>query len=413
MSNGGGLKKLLNNNLFVFIVSLVLAFAIWLTYSVYGGEVQEKTFDAVPVTFDSMSVPEQFNLEAFGEYTKSIQVTVNGRKSAVGTATENDIKVVAVTNAVTTSGKQTLQLSVSSTNPNIEIVNYYPLYIEVYFDSYAEVQMDLTANITGLESPGSQYRIGEPALSQTKVKASGPATEVNKIDKILAAVNVEDTITSTTTFDTAILPIDKYGNEIQNITVAGADDIKLTIPVYKKAKLPVKVDFTNVPTGIDVNDYVTYSAGEISVEAEESTIDSLTSLSVGKIDFTTLSNSKKSFKFSLQNLPGIIVTDGTKEVTATVNLSSFTTRRIKVPANAVTVSNSTSYKCKINDYSIPVTVIGPKNKIGVVDSGDIVAALTVENSMKKGDNSAYLALSLKGSSGCWVYGSYKVSFTLS
>lgn len=74
------LGKLFDNNKFVLFVSLVLAFIIWLSFSMYGGEQQEKTVE-VPIQMDSMTVPKQFNLQQFGEYSNSaVTVTIVGKR---------------------------------------------------------------------------------------------------------------------------------------------------------------------------------------------------------------------------------------------------------------------------------------------------------------------------------------------
>ena len=214
------LGALFDNNKFVLVVSLILAFAIWLGYSMYGGEQQEKSIE-VPIQMDSMTVPKQFNLQQFGEYSNSaVTVTIVGKKAVIGTVNVDDIKVTASTLDVNTAGKHTLPLSVSiDSTKDFQILSTNTLSVEVYFDTYKEVKVAVTPDLSTEPSVPSGYELGTVILSEDKLLAHGPSTEVSKIDKILAKAEIDEKLTKTKTYEATIVAIDQYGNEIQNIEI--------------------------------------------------------------------------------------------------------------------------------------------------------------------------------------------------
>ena len=271
------LGKLFDNNKFVLILSLFLAFVIWLSFSMYGGEQQEKTVD-VPIQMDSMTVPNQFNLQQFGDFSNSaVTVTIVGKKAVIGTVNKDDIKVIASTLDVNTAGKHTLPLSVSvDSNKDFQILSTNTLSVEVYFDVYKEVNVSVTTDLSQTPTVPTGYELGSVILSADKLLAYGPSTEVSKIDKILARAEIDETLTNTVSYQAEVFAIDQYGNEIQNISIKNSDDFTITIPVYKLANLPVSVEFTNMPDGMTQQDLnVKYSVNRLNVAGEAETIDKM------------------------------------------------------------------------------------------------------------------------------------------
>ena len=410
------LGKLFDNNKFVLFVSLVLAFIIWLSFSMYGGEQQEKTVE-VPIQMDSMTVPKQFNLQQFGDYSNSaVTVTIVGKKAVIGTVSEKDIRVTASTLDVNTAGKHTLPLSVSvDSNKDFQILSTNTLSVEVYFDVYKEVTFAVTADLSNTPSVPSGYELGNLIMSENKLLAHGPSTEVSKIDKILARADIDETLTSTQTYSAAIVAIDQYGNEIQNITIDDSEDFTITIPVYKLANLPVSVEFTNIPEGVNEEDLsVTYSVNNLNIAAEPSTIDTMQSVVIGTIDFSELNEEKNTFSFDASSIAGIKVKSTISSITVTVDVSGFVSKTVTLPASRIEIINSTAKKIDMSTESISVVVAGLSDVVKNVTADDITAVLKVDDSLEAGENKAVnLSVSVSNHTGIWVVGSYEATANIS
>ena len=67
-ANVKGLRSLLYNNKFVLLLSVILAFGIWIWVSIEKSPEVEVTISSVPVKIDmDNSVPAQLNLQIFGD----------------------------------------------------------------------------------------------------------------------------------------------------------------------------------------------------------------------------------------------------------------------------------------------------------------------------------------------------------
>ena len=154
-ANVKGLRRLLYNNKFVLLLSVILAFGIWIWVSIEKSPEVEVTISSVPVKIDmDNSVPAQLNLQIFGDNNYTVDVTVKGKKFIVSALTADDFSVVAQTNYVDSAGKKSLQLKATSAkSDNFDIVGLSKNYIEVYFDTYKETEMALKPSII---APGNK-----------------------------------------------------------------------------------------------------------------------------------------------------------------------------------------------------------------------------------------------------------------
>ena len=402
--------KLFDNNKFVLILSLFLAFFIWVGFSMYGGEEQEKTIE-VPIKMDSMTVPAQFNLQQFGDYSNStVLVKIVGKKAVIGTVNSDDIKVIASTLDVNTPGKHSLPLSVTiDSTKDFQIVSTNTLSVEVYFDIYKEVTMAVSLDMQ--EEPGvpEGYQLGTITFSDDKLLAHGPSTEVSKISKILAKAEIDEVLTKTTTYKAQIVAVDKYDNEIQNITIDNADDFTVTIPVYKLAKLPVSIDLTNMPSGITKDDInITYSVSSLNVAGEASTIDNMKSVVIGTVDFSELTDVQTTFDFDVSSIAGIKIKSKVSSIKVTIDLSGYESKKITLPASSIEIVNSTNKKITVLTESVEIKAAGLTKSVKSITASDISAVLNIDDDVKSGDNQK-LPLTLKTNvQGVWVVGTYEV-----
>lgn len=406
------LGKLFENNKFVFAVSIVLAFVIWLSFSMYGGEEQEKTVE-VPIKMDSMTVPKQFNLQQFGDYSNSaVTVTIVGKKAVIGTVTADDISVTASTLDVNTAGKHTLPLSVSvDSTKDFQILSTNTLSVEVYFDIYKEVTVAVTEDLSVTPSVPSGYELGTDILSSDKLLAYGPSTEVSKIDKILARADIDENLTKTETYNASIVAIDKYGNEIQNISIKDSEDFTITIPVFKLATLPVSVEFTNMPDGVTQDDLnIKYSVSRLNIAGEETTVDKMNSVSIGTIDFSELKDAENEFSFDVSSIAGIKVKTKISSIRVTVDLSSFETKTVNLPVSSVEIVNSSDKTVVIKDTSVAVKAAGLTNAVNNITASNISAVLKIADDIEAGEGQkAQLNVKISSVSGIWVVGTYEVT----
>ena len=108
------LSALLNNNRILMVISLIIAFGVWIWVAIEKSPEVQKVVSGVPVSINmSNSIPQHLGLQIFGESEFTVDVSVTGKKYVLSALDKNDISVEANLNYVDSPGIKTLQLKIS------------------------------------------------------------------------------------------------------------------------------------------------------------------------------------------------------------------------------------------------------------------------------------------------------------
>lgn len=412
--------QLFNDNRFVVVFSIILAFVVWVTVSMTAGADIEKTIRGVPVDLNVSedSVPSRLGLQVFGEHQYQVDVTVKGKNYVVSKLTAEDFKITAQTKYVSSSGKQELNLiaePADSGRTDFTIQSLSENSIQVFFDTYKEAEFTLVSEIKADKGiiPSDEY-IQEPEiLSTNTVKISGPTTEMNKIKKVVAHIQLDNPITTTQTFDAVIIPRGEYDSTLQYLTINGGNtNVTITIPILKVKTLPVSVTFINAPSHFISNPLpFTCSPSSVKIAAAESIIDDMESVSVGTIDFSKLGALNNQFTFEASSLKNIVVMDDVSKFQVSVDASNMTSAEFSVPKENITISNVPSgFGAAVVQANIPsVSIVGSSSSLSGLKDSDIYAEIDFTNlSPAEGTRKLPARVYVKGKGDAWACGNYEV-----
>ncbi len=416
------LHNLLKDNRFVLVLSVFLAVIFWATVCISLSPETQVVIENVPVKIEmENSVPSQYGLRMFGENTYTVDITVSGSKYIVGgrSVSADDFNVTASTSLVTSSGTHSLPVKVSkTTDADFTIDDYSVSYISVYFDEYIETQANVNIKIEGESITQGDYIAGEDYITDRKtVLVGGPALEISRLDRVNATVSVDKTLKESTAFKASLSAVDKNSNELNFITFDGESNatMTVTIPVYKKVVLPVKVGFTNSPANY-VTKPLAYSVSPENVEVAVLQNGSQgNELKVTDVDFSYLKAGENTFKINLAQIDGVILLeDSPKTVNVYVSVENTSSRQFDIDSNNISVSNAPIDR-SINFTSSGikgVTVYGDENELASLNADDVKARVDFSNlEVIDGKNTVTLPLYIKSVQGCWIYGEYTISFT--
>ena len=412
--------ELLNDNRFLLIISFLISFVLWMWVSIEKSPETQRVISEVPVQINlEDSVPKQLGLEVFGNSEFKIDVTVKGKKYVTSSLSADDIVVTANTNYVDGSGVKNLQLKVAQkdSNSEYEIVSYSSNYIEVYFDTYKEVELPIEGKIeTSLDTivPDGCI-VGDTVLSKNTVLISGPATEVNKISSICANISVDEVLDKTTTFDPVFKIITSDGSSLEYVKMKTEEsDITVTVPVLKEVILPAVVEFRNTPSYFIKNplEYTVYPAN-VKVAVPVDMIDKVTEFVVSTIDFADISGSVNTFNFDLNQVNSAYkVTDkNVTEFTVRIDASQMVSRTISVPFSNFTINHTRDdYNVTINqDKDVVVKLIGMKSDIENITADDLTIIVdTTELELSENTTSLPGHVAIMGDYPCWAVGKYNL-----
>ncbi len=418
------------NNKYLAIFSFVAAAILWIVVVMaFSPETTYKIKD-VPIVIDvENSTAGKLNLQPFTENELKVDVTVEGKRYSITQRdiSADDISVTVNLNYIDSVGTHSLQLIPKKNNPNAdyEIVDLSIDEIEVYFDAYKEVEIDLKTEEIPKTLIKDEYFVDGAVLSENTVTVCGAAMQINKLDEenIYAKISDNDlknirTLEKTISFNSVIDLVDANGNKINYIKLKDTAPVVITIPVMQRAEFATGVEFSNTPENYnDFIESISITPQTVKIGATEDVIASMTQVVVGNIDFSQIKSGKNTFKFKKENFSSNLkIFDDINEVTVIVNVFDATSKKVNVENSSISFINvPENYTVSLFPDSSAingVTVYGAESVLSSLTSDSVYAVVDMSGyDGKTGNVSVVAKVSVKNQN-CWAYGTYKIPINI-
>lgn len=415
------LRQLFSNTKFLVVFSILVAFIFWIVVALEYAPVIENEIKDIPVKIDmNNSVPDKLGLQIFGQSDYTINVTVRGNRYIVGgdLLTADDFEATAQTAYVDSAGKHSLVVKVTAkdANADYEIISKSTDYIEVYFDKYAEKEVEVTPRIISeLDDYTADDFMFDKAdiIYETKtVKVSGAQTEVNSITAAYADIPIEKKLTQSETIDASVVLSNGSDLDSKYVKINGESrlTVPVTLPVYKMQTSAVSVSFKNTPSDY-INSPLLYSISpsRVRVAVLQNGSDTTNSLEIGTIDFANITPSNSSFTFLASNVKTAKFLDGTTSFSVEVNTDRLSTKKLEPNINSIMITGGSGVSAGNVDLSSigSVTVVGTQTALASVNANMLEVNINLTNiKLEEGENTVPVTVTLKNSKNCWVSGSY-------
>ena len=387
------LNRLLHNDKLMMILSLLLAFIIWVSVESGTGNHMEHEIPGVPISITLNEFVSQSTNLRIVEGAEAT-ATVRGPRSVVGALTAQDITVTADTGSITKEGTYVLQLRARS-NSDVEVLSVVgqdgaTATTTIVCDVWSEQSFPVSVEMPNLKvSDTSVYQFGTPsisgsAVSNNNVMISGPRTDINHITRVVAKISDEQVISETAVFTAELVAYNEHDMPITTVSVVGAEDAKLsvTVPVMVYHKLPLNPIINNAPAGYkDNQNLVTVTPNEIELWSVPSELDEY----INKIkqqlvvDFNQLDKDGLTREFTLESTQSVRLLNTSETVKVKVNLSNITTRTYEVSLSDknVRIENCPdTLAVTLKQLRLPnIRICGPSNVVNRIKASDIVLVL--------------------------------------
>ncbi len=407
-------KVLFDNDKFLWFLSFLFAFMLWFTVVNTIDTTADRSITNVPVSFDSSSESlEAMGLDVVLDEPIMVKVDMSGERSVVANVDRQDLLVQADLTGVTSAGEYTVHLSVTDRlGRDFDNLSTTPKEVTVRFDRTVKKTLSVTVDLSRLTYPDG-YVIGDDYVNVQSVTISGPESDVSKVASCVVRPEKAGGITKTEVLTADLILLDAEGNEVPSdyITMS-SDAASVTVPLLKTKRLPITVDFLNVPEDFPLDELrYTLSKEDLLVAGPESSINSMTELSVGYIDFRDLDGGEYNFNL---NLPaGFINLEGDESITVSIDTTGIISRTMSVSEirleNVPDGYTVTPVTTAIRD----VTVYGRSDIMETLTEEDLVAVVDLSDmDLSEGTSSAIANLSVPGKGLVWCSGTYRVQFSV-
>ena len=211
------MKEKITNNLSLKILSLIVAIFIWLLVINVDNPIITKTF----VVTDVQLLNEAY-IDADGkmcmrdEEQQPIRVTIKAQRKILDDISVMDIRAVADLQQAVSLDTTPVMVPITASVGKIpaENIQVSPQNLSLHIED-KETQEFVVTVTTNNTRPDKGYEIGNLISNPEKIRITGPTSLINKIDKVVASVNVNGAVADVTQ-ETDVTVIDKNGEEFSS-----------------------------------------------------------------------------------------------------------------------------------------------------------------------------------------------------
>lgn len=357
------MKKNMINKFTLKILSLIIAILIWLLVRNVDDPIIVRTFYEIPVTIENASyLAENLEIPLLVDGKDTVKVRIKGARSVVNKLEKEDITAVADMTQIISKDSTPIMVPVEVTCTGISDsdITVRPRNIQVNIEKQKSVEKTIAVS-TGDTQPDKDYEIGNLKANPEKVTISGPGSIVDKIDKVVALVDVTGRKESNIEIKSQLKIYDKNLDELSekqleylNIKEISDNTIRIQAQFWKvKQNVKIKAEYSGEPKhGYEV-DSINLVPDTISVAGTDEALKKL------EQEGNTL------------EIPGeyIDVTDKTGDFEENIDLNELLPEDLKLvrDLNSSVIATVKILPYNSRDYEVSVTQIKADNKAEGLD----------------------------------------------
>ncbi len=429
-SKKSSIESLFYNNKFLMVFSVVVALLLWASVKInYSADVTRTLSDVKVNIADNISLPEDYKV-FFDEEDLYVEVEVSGKAYNVNqkALSKDDIIVETASSYIDSAGHKTLSLTAkiadTSDASDVNIKKISPSNITVYFDKEVADTFNVVANLENdIKSLASdKFTVGNIVPSMTTVEVRGPATIINKLEKVYFNAKLDEDslpLSVTKEIEAEIAYVLDRLSDSKYLSCPGINESNpatVTIPLYVSKQVSTSVKFVNQPSAYaDETPKFTVYPATVNV-LYNSKDEEIENLYVGTVDFSNVSNKVNYFEFPVDEKLGVNLVDKSiTKFTVSLDMSSMSSVTLQqTPGKIVLLNQGENYSYTINFEKSElnsVTVIGPREKLDKITEEDIqieinVSSLDLEQRSEQLVAVSNISIVSDGFDDCWVLGKY-------
>lgn len=430
------LGNLIFNKRFTVILSIVIAFALWLGITMTENPIRTQTFTDVTAAISiEDTVASEMGLGIVSDVaSQKFTVTVSGPNYVVSSLKSDDFLLSASVVDINSAGTYTLDVvgTSNSSKSGYTFTTISPNTIDVTFDYIDTKEFTLIPKLIGVSA--AEGLVAEtPVVSdsqQSTITIKGPRTTMEKIAAVGTLADVNKTLDSSQSFDSDIVLYDSNDKIIYRYTSDGTvydannniitnsyltlsfTSTKVTQPISKMATVSLKAKFNNLPEGMSESD-ISYSIDQnkVTVIGTPEVVDKIESISLSAIDFRDISSSSNVFEVSAILPDGVKLLESIDYFKVSIDVSNYADVVLDIK-NIRCTGLGSNLKAKTDTRIRNVKLCGPADIIDNIKSSDFYAVVDLTDK-SAGDYTVEVVIKSDVYKNVWQVGTYSTSITLS
>lgn len=392
------------------LVSFIFAVGIWSVVVTFFSTDIKIVVKDVPINIEYNASYMNLGIEVIEQDIQTVDVTVSGPRTVVGALKKDDIIVYPQFTNVRDAGTYSLALNAvkASSVMEFQIESMSNYQMSAKFDRVIEKTFDIGVDVSNI-TVSNGYMMDKTYVTPGTIVVKGPEILMNELNKITAVVETQEIVQSAQ-LPAKLIFTDINGAEMDSTYFSlGQTEFTVTIPVLKQVELPVKVKFTNVPSGFDTSKLdVEYSQNTIELGVPTKNADNLTEYVIGYVDVKKL-EMDSPYMFQLILPKGYKNIKNVKEVYATISSENMTSKKVDV--KEINILNKGQQDVEIITEVIKsVEIVGEKSVIDTISDSNVIAQLDMSQvSLAQGQQTVEVDIIIPSTNAAYAKGTYTVT----
>ena len=374
--------KKLTGNLGLKIVSLGLAFLLWLFVVSIENPVMTLSFTSIPVTVENADVMEaQGKAFELADSSRTVTVTVKADRSVLSELSRDNIK--ATVDMTELDGNRVpIAVKSSRYSDRIQAINPAKEYANVLIEDLAHAQFRIVVETTGSVPEG--YAVGSTSVANNVVRVSGPESIVSSIAEAKVRINVSG-MTSEIHTDVPILLLDEDGDPVDTSSLEiSLNQVNASAEIWKVVEIPIHAGFSGTPApGYLATGAVSIDPSTVFVTGDSKALSSAASITIPstELDITGAVGDTAADVNISSLLPSGVYLDSSKSdgiVSVTAEVVEASAAVLQVPYANLTPAGLPEGMIIGNDMAtslVAVTVRGLQSDLDVLNGASITGTL--------------------------------------
>lgn len=379
----------MKNNIIRILLSVVIAFSLWLYVITVVSPNSEDTFYNIPVNLRGESVLNDRGLMITSDEIPKVTMKLSGNRTDLNKITNENITLVADLSTIYEPGTQTLSFSHSFpgnvAGDAITVMERSPgritLTIERILSKSVPVNIEYTGSLSEDYIADKENVIltdsSNMILENNMIHVTGPESVIDQITQAKIAVDLTGRSASfSETYRFSLCDSDGEPVDAEHVTT-DVGEVYLTLYIQRVKEIPLELEILSGGGATEETSQIEYEPKTIKVAGSESVLETLEEIILGTINLGELTeDTERTFPVELPS--GVTNLTGVTEVKVTVEFPELLTKTFTV--TKVTAANvPEGLEADIVTQELAVTVRGPKELVEKMTEADIAAVVDFTN----------------------------------
>ena len=366
----------MKNKVFSIVLSVVVAFGLWLYVVMVVSPGSENTYYNIPVVLQNENVLKDRGLMITSDLP-AVTLTLSGNRTDLNKLDENNINILVNAGGIEAAGIHQLSydLSLHGSVPDSAItrVGQSTNVITVTVEKRITKRVDIVVEYVGAVPEGFIADKENAVMDYETIEVTGPESVVDKITQ--ARIQVDLTNKNVSVIGRYVYDLCDANNRPVDakLITTNVEVVNLTVNIQRVKEIQLTLNTIYGGGATDKNCTVTIEPQTIRVSGSDALLGNLNVLELGTLNLAEIPTDQ-TLTFAITLPEGVTNETGVNEAVVTVKFGDLKLKKLNV-TNIQAINVPEGMEADIYAQVLEITVRGPAKQIDQVTAADVTVTV--------------------------------------